>query len=265
VWSLYLNILVYFPWHLASDIHIWHLISDTWHLTCYHLTPDTWHLILTRILDMLSLDTWYLTPDTWYLTPSNWHAITWYWIFDKHTWYMILATWYWYTWHDVVTPDWILSHLTLVLHCLFMIITFTGTWHDYYTATRHLVFLYSCTLELLYSWTHISPVLMSPALLPLLIARSYWRPVECAAWCRDDEDVSHDHASVRRILNGIKFHTKKSATPHTWWGPPLESVGATSRIHSPHRAMCHMEQSATPYTWWGPPFESVGLSSESIL
>jgi len=45
-----------------------------------------------------------------------------------------------------------------------MIIAFTGTWHDYYTATRHLVLLYSWTPEtgrlmILYSWyyTPIDP------------------------------------------------------------------------------------------------------------
>ena len=65
-----------------------------------------------------------------------------------------------------------------------------------------------------------------------------------AAWCRDDEDVSHNRTSVRWILNGTKCHTEQSATSYTWWGPPLESVGATSRIHSPqskvpHGAKCH--------------------------
>ena len=40
------------------------------------------------------------------------------------------------------------------------------------------------------------------------------------------------------ILNGTKCHTEQSATSHTWWGPPLESVGAISRIH-PLRTKCH--------------------------
>ena len=61
------------------------------------------------------------------------------------------------------------------------------------------------------------------------------------------------------ILNGTKCHTEQSATSHTWWGPPLESVGATSRIY-PLRTKCHMEQSAT-HTRWGPPLESVGATS----
>ena len=130
--------------------------------------------------------------------------------------------------------------------------------------------------DIWYSWTPVLlnsciPVLMSPALLLLLIAQSYQRLAE-HTWCRDDEDVSHDHASIRRILNGTKYHTELSATPHTWWGPPLESVGAISRIHSPQRTKCHMKQSATPHTWWWPPLESmrpplesVGLPPESIL
>ena len=102
-----------------------------------------------------------------------------------------------------------------------------------------------CTPELLYP-LYSCP----PTLLLLLIAQSKWRPTE-HAWRRDDENVFHDRASVRRILNGTKCHTEQSVTPHTWWGPPLESMGATSRIHSPHRAKCHTEQSATPHTWWG--------------
>jgi len=95
---------------------------------------------------------------------------------------------------------------------------------------------------------------MSPALLLLLIAQSYRRPAE-HAWCWDDEDVSYDRASVRRILNGIKCHTEQSATPHMWWGLPLESVGP------PLKFIPHTEQSATPHTWWGPPLESVGATS----
>jgi len=80
---------------------------------------------------------------------------------------------------------------------------------------------------------------MSPVLLLLLIAWPYRRPTEHAAWCRDDEDLSHDHASVRRILNGTKCHTNQSIMPHTWWGPPLESVGP------PLESIPHTDQSAT--------------------
>ena len=71
VWSLYLNVLLHLLWHLASDIHTWHLISDTWYLTCYHLTPDTWHLISDS--DTWHVITWHLIPDTWYLIPNIRH------------------------------------------------------------------------------------------------------------------------------------------------------------------------------------------------
>ena len=79
---------------------------------------------------------------------------------------------------------------------------------------------------------------MSPELLLVLIARSYQRPAE-HAWCQNDEDVSHDHASVRRILNGTKCHTEQSTAPHTWRGPPLESVGP------PLESIPHTDQRAT--------------------
>jgi len=49
----------------------------------------------------------------------------------------------------------------------------------------------------------------------------------------------HGHAGVRHMVCGTKCHTEQSATPHTWRGPPLESVGATSRI--PYRRVL---------AWW---------------
>ena len=52
----------------------------------------------------------------------------------------------------------------------------------------------------------------------------------------------HGHAGVRHMVCGTKCHTEQSATPQTWWGPPLESVGATSRI--PHRGVS---------AWWRHP------------
>jgi len=139
-----------------------------------------------------------------------------------------------------------------------MIITFTGTlaWLLYcYQTSGTPLLLNSCTPELLYP-LYSCP----PTLLLLLISQLDRRPAE-HAWCCDDEDVSHNRASVRQILNGNKCHTEQSVTSYTWWGPPLESVGATSRIHSPHRAKYHTEQSATPHTWWEPPLESVGATS----
>jgi len=120
-----------------------------------------------------------------------------------------------------------------------------GTLAWLYTVTWYLVLMYPGLLYLLYPCPmHCWPV------------NSTVKPASggFAAWCRDDEDVSHNRASVRWIPNGTKCHMEQSATPHTWWGPPLESI--------PLRAKCHMEQSATPHTWWGPPLESVGLSTD---
>ena len=115
-----------------------------------------WHMCCDSVFNLPNtnmLITWHLIYDT-----DIWHAITWHLI--SHTWYLAHAiTWYWYTWPNVVTSDWILFNLTPVLHCLFMIIAFTGTWHDYYTVTRHLVLLNSCTPKLLCSWT---PVFLNP-------------------------------------------------------------------------------------------------------
>ena len=33
--------------------------------------------------------------------------------------------------------------------------------------------------------------------------------------------------TATQIEEGGSSHTEQSATPHTWWGRPLESVGAT--------------------------------------
>ena len=119
------------------------------------------------------------------------------------------------------------------------------TWHmhDYYIITRHLVLLY-----FLYSCTPVSPVLIL-----LLIAQSFRRPAE-HAWCRDDENVSHDRASVWRILNETKCHTEQSATPHTWWGhllnlwgPPLESIPHTEQSAIQSKVSHHTRGGATSW------------------
>ena len=106
-----------------------------------YLTPDPWHLISDT--GTWQVITWHLIPDTWYMTFDNWHAIT-----HLTCLHMALVhlTWNCDTWLDTITPD-------TVLHCIFMTITFTGTWHDYYIVTRHLVLLKSCAPELLYTWT----------------------------------------------------------------------------------------------------------------
>ena len=156
---------------------------------------------MTPVLDML-----YLTPNTWHLIYDTWRLTC-------------------YHSHDM------LSHGTSTLDTWYC-----DTWHLYYMAYSWLsllrgldmiiiLFPTSGTPELVYSWTSVSSVLMSPALLLLLTTQSYRRPAEYA-WCRDDEDVSHDRASVRRILNGTKCHTEQSATPHV--------VGAISWICGGH-------------------------------
>ena len=154
-------------------------ILDTWSLTL-----DIWHWYLTC---------YHLTPDTWQLT--CYHSIL------DICYHLVLTyfTWCCDTWLDTITPD---TYIILHIHDYHFD---GGPWHDYYTAIRHIVHLNSST--------PVSPALMSPTLLLLLIARSYRRPAE-HPWCRDDEDVSHDHASVWQILNETKCHTEQSATPH---------------------------------------------------
>ena len=148
--------LLFDIWYRYLPCYTYYLISDT--RTC-HATLITWYLLSVLAMLYLLFDIWYrylpcytyyLISDTGtchailivcYLTPD---------IITLDTWHAI--TRYWYTWSDIVAP---------VLYCIFMTITFTGTWHDYYTVTRYLVLLNSCTLELLnsctpellYSWT----------------------------------------------------------------------------------------------------------------
>jgi len=133
-------------------------------LTCIHLLLvmfNTWYLISLFVM----LITWYRTPVlamliTWYRYQYL-PCYTYYLISDTDTCHAILIacyltldiitfdTWhaitrYWYTWPNIVAP---------VLFYIFMTITFTGTWHDYYIVTRYLVLLNSCAPELLHSWT----------------------------------------------------------------------------------------------------------------
>ena len=93
-------------WYLIPILTMLYLLFDIWYryLSCYtyYLISDTGtcHSILIAC---------YLTPDI--ITLDTWHAIT----------------RYWFTWPDIV------EH---VLYCIFMTITFTGTWHDYYTLSN---------------------------------------------------------------------------------------------------------------------------------
>jgi len=120
-----------YTYHLISDTGTYHAILITWYPTpifaMLHLSLDiryryllcyTYHLIPNTGTCHAILITWYLTPvlTMLYLTVDmlllTWHAIT----------------WYQYTWPDIVTPDWLLFYLASVLYCIFMILTFTGTW-----------------------------------------------------------------------------------------------------------------------------------------
>ena len=147
-------------------------------------TPTLDMLYLTRDIEhrYLICHTWHLilTPDIWHMLILTWHAFTWYKHIDLILWHL---TGYYYTWH--------LYYMAY-------------SWLSLFRGLGMIIILLS---DLWYSWTLVSPVLMSPALLLLLIAQSYRRPTE-HAWCRDDEDVSHDRASIRRILNETKCHTE---------------------------------------------------------
>jgi len=168
-------------WHMIPHNGTCHAIFDTWYqtpvLTMLYLTHDIRHRYLPcYIWPMISdtgtchaiFNTWYRTPvlAMLYLTHDTRHrylpCYIWHLIYDTSIWHAILATWYmtpvldicyhlvlahltWYCdpWPDTITPDTcITGHI--------MIITFIGTWHDYYIITRHLVLLNSCTPVLLY-------------------------------------------------------------------------------------------------------------------
>ena len=126
---------------------------------CTRYLPDTWHVIL---------DIWFMTPalgiytGTWYVILDNVprhlifrHQYLIYVILDTCSWYLVYdmlscgistMTWHCDPWSDTTT-------LIPILYDIFMTITFTGTWHDYYIITRYLVLMSSCTPELLYTWT----------------------------------------------------------------------------------------------------------------
>jgi len=122
-------------WHRHLIYYIWYPIHDTWYLTpaldILYLLPDPRHLILDT-------DTWYMSYlsldlDPRYMTHAN-SYLTCFHVIQVH-------------WLDIVTLDRTLSPLIHVLYGIFMTITFTGTWHDDYIITRHLVLLNSCILE----------------------------------------------------------------------------------------------------------------------
>jgi len=142
-WHVYTWYLPCYTWPIISDTGTCHAILNTWYLTpilvMLYLTLDiwhrylpchTWHLISDTCTCHAILDIWYLTPDI--ITLDSWHAIIHFSCFHP---VQVHLTWYYDTWLVIVIPD-------TVLYCIF--ITFSGSWHDYYTVTR-----------LLYSWTPV--------------------------------------------------------------------------------------------------------------
>ena len=128
-----------------------HLIITVTCLTLATLNFSTWFLaIQVKVYDVvlcIHTDTWHVIHNTRHLTPVLDMS---YLIPDPDTWYMIHASTHLARFHvvhgpDIVTPDRILLPLIHVLYGIFMTITFTGTWHDCYIVTRHLVLLNPCT------------------------------------------------------------------------------------------------------------------------
>jgi len=111
-----------------------HLISDT---STLYVIFDIWprHLIL-------DIGTWYMSylspdPNPRYMTHAN-PYLTCFHVVQVH-------------WSYIVTLDRTVPPQIPVLYGIFMTITFTGTWHNYYTVTRPLTLLYSWTPVLLNS------------------------------------------------------------------------------------------------------------------
>ena len=136
-------------WYLLFDVVTLTDILVTWP---WHIYTDTCHAIF---------DIWYLTPvlAMLYLTHDTRHRYL-----PCYIYRLLPNTWYNNTWPDIV------AH---IIYCIFMTITFTGIWHDYYTVTRYLV--------LLYSWT---PILLNSCILePLKKGDSwYYTPVSSHSW-----------------------------------------------------------------------------------
>ena len=133
----------------TPTIGMLHLIYDLWHqhsvfTPVLSIYTDTWHVTLNMLFMTPTLgiytDTRYIDPvldicHTWHLTltPGIWYAFMWYKYLDLTSWPL---TGHYYPCY-------------LYLYDIFMTITFTGTWHDYYIITRYLVLLNSCTLVFL--------------------------------------------------------------------------------------------------------------------
>jgi len=118
-------------WMIAWHMMFWLCIQLTWHWYVNYLTLGIWHWCLICH---------HLTPDFWHLISDTWQSTCYHLILDiSYHLVLIHLTWCCDTWLDTITPD--------------TCIIFTGTWHSYYTTTRHLVLLNSCAPKLMYSWT----------------------------------------------------------------------------------------------------------------
>jgi len=161
--------VIFNTWFLAIQAYRWYCTRYLPTLDMLYLMHDLWHRHLVYYIGYLIHGTWYLTPalDMLYLIPDLRQLIldtgTWYMSYlspDPDPRYMTQANPYLICFHvvqvhwlDIVTLDRTLPPLIPVLYDIFMTITFTETWHDYYIITRHFVLLNSCTPELLYTWT----------------------------------------------------------------------------------------------------------------
>jgi len=146
----------------------------------------------------------------------------------------LIDTWY----YDSVFNFILYLVCTIYLPETDMLITWHLIFDTWYLTCYHL----SMTLDILFiQWSFVSCTLVSYTHDPRIVTHVNSMVIlasgRYATWCQDDEDVSHDYASIQWILNGIKCHRDQSATPHTWSRPPLESVKATFRIHSPRKTI----------------------------
>ena len=153
--------------YLTPIFAMLYLTRDIWHrhslfTPVLSIYTDTWHVTLDILFMTLALGiytgTRYIDPGldlchTWHLTltPGIWYAFMWYKYLDLTSW---LLTGHYH-------PD------TYVLYDIFMTITVTGTWHDYYIISRYLVLLNSCTPVSLNPWNREAPDITPDIILPL--------------------------------------------------------------------------------------------------
>ena len=185
----------------------WHYYVYTW-----HLIPNTWYL--TLVLDMLSLNTWSSIPETWHLIIDMLSLDTWH-MLSPHTNTFDLILWhligYYYTWY------------------LYYI-----AYHDYHFY-RDLDMIIILLSDIWYSWTPVSPLLMSYALLLLLIARSYQ-----VRQSMPGVGMTRMYPTIMLASGGswMELSTTRSKLPRhicggghllNLWGSPLESIPHTEQ------------------------------------